>query len=108
MTPTEKLHQQLILNLVARIEAAEKIACASMAILIELQAYNLNEAQENLDRLFERFAQSTAVSSQGDAPEHLANWLRTRIQQHLDMDRERIDEQLSKFSFFSKMQECGH
>ncbi len=102
MTPTEKLHQQLILNLVARVEAVEKLACASIAILCELRAGTSDVVGGKLDELFKQFAQQAAGSSQGDTPLHLANWLRTRTQQHLDMDRNRINEQLAKFTFFSK------
>lgn len=102
MTPTEQLHQQMIFNLVARVEAAEKLACAALAILCELRGTAASEIQLSLDQLFAQFAQHASSSAQGETPLHIATWLKSREQEHLAMDRQKINAQIANFAFFPK------
>jgi glutaminase len=100
MTSTEQLHQQMIFNLVARVEATEKLACAAIAILCELRGTAPLDVQQSLDQLFKQFAEQQATQQQ--TPVQIANWLRNREQEHLAMDRLKIDAQIAAFSFFPK------
>lgn len=102
MTPTEQLHQQMIFNLVARVEAAEKLACAAIAILCELRGAGPSQVQLSLDQLFSQFAQQTPSSEQGETPQQIATWLKNREQEHLAMDRQKINAQIAAFAFFPK------
>ncbi len=102
MTSTEQLHQQMIFNLVARVEATEKLACAAIAILCELRGTAPLEVQQSLDELFKQFAQQKAEGAQGETPAQIAKWLRNREQEHLAIDRLKIDAQIAAFAFFPK------
>ncbi len=97
MSDVEHLHQ-LILNLAARLQAAEAVANAAIALAAARSASKPETLEPSVETIFALLSKNAAAAPDQATKKELDVWMRSREQDFLNTSLEKIKVQLAALS----------